>query len=211
MDDSEDDVDIERVREQLETLEGTVDESHEQREVRHAIHLLDRLPASSIREGIRKFTRRDIAEAFVGSVLISLPLLVEDGVFDIAAHFVETPVFFLLNTAFIVGMTAGLLYYAEFREVSVHRPVFGIVPRRLLAVMLVSLLSATLMMTLWGRIEPVSEPLVAAGRISVIWTAAAFGAALGDILPGESSGADINDELDAVGDRLGIGDDEGRF
>ena len=211
MDDSEDAVDIERVREHLETLEGTVDESHEQREVRHAIHLLDRLPASSIREGIRKFTRRDIAEAFVGSVLISLPLLVEDGVFDIAAHFIATPVFFLLNTAFIFGMTAGLLYYAEFRDVSVHRPVLGVVPRRLLAVMLVSLLSATIMMTLWGRVEPVSEPVTAAGRISVIWAAAAFGAALGDILPGESSGADISDELDAVGERLGIGDDDGRF
>jgi hypothetical protein len=34
---------------------------------------------------------------------------------------------------------------------------------------------------------------------------------LGDILPGESEGADINNELDRFVERLGIGDDEGLF
>ncbi len=207
----EETVDHERVRSQLEELEGTVDSEHEQREVRQAIHLFDRLPSKAVSKRIRKFTRRDIAESFVGSVLISLPLLVEDGVFDIAEHFVATPAFFVLNAFFIVGMTAGLLYYAEFRDVSVHRPILGIVPRRLIAVLLISLFTATFMMTLWGRVEGWTDPAVAAGRISVIWAAAAFGAALGDILPGESSGRDINDEIGDFGERIGIGDDEGRF
>ncbi len=207
----EESIDLERVRSELEELEESVDSSHEQKEVRHVIRLVERLPSSSVRAHIQKFTRRDIAEAFVGSILISLPLLVEDGVFDIADHFVETPIFLVLNAVFVVGLTGGLLYYAEFRSVAVYRPIFGIIPRRLLAVIVISLLTATFMMTLWGRVNGWSDLFVAASRISVVWTAAAFGGALGDILPGESSGTDINDELEAMGERLGIGDDEGRF
>lgn len=204
-------VDLEALRSRLKELEGAVDAPHERAEVRRTIRLVDRLPSTAVGDRIRKFTRRDIAEAFVGSILISLPMLVEDGVFDIAAHFVETPAFFGLNAAFVVVLTAGLLYYAEFRKVSVHRPILGLVPRRLFAVLVVSFVTATFTMTLWGRLGGWSEPVVALGRISVVWTAASFGAALGDILPGESTGADINDELDAFGERLGIGDDEGRF
>ncbi len=206
-----DDVDVGTIRDRLEELEAVVDHPDERREVRRTIGLVDRLPASSVRERIRKFTRRDIAETFVGSILISLPLLVEDGVFDIADHFVETPVFLLLNAAFVVSMTAGLIYYADFRDVKVHRPLFGLVPRRLVAVLAISLLTATFMMTIWGRVGGWAEPDVGFARVSVIWAAAAFGGALGDILPGESSGSDINDELDQFGERLGIGDDEGLF
>mgnify|MGYP000574255204 CR=1 FL=1 len=202
--------DLETLRSRLEALEGTVDAPHERAEVQRTIRLVDRIPSSAVGDRIRKFTRRDIAEAFVGSVLISLPMLVEDGVFDIAEHFVETPVLFGLNAVLVVVVTAGVLYYAEFRKVSVYRPILGIVPRRLFAVLVVSFLTATCAMTLWGRLGGWSDPAVAFGRISVVWTAAAFGAALGDILPGESSGADINDEIDAFGERLGIGDDEGR-
>ena len=205
------DVDIETVRDQLEELEKTVDNPDERREVREAIGLVDRLPTPSVRERIKKFTRRDIAETFVGSILISLPLLVEDGVFDIADHFVETPIFFLLNAAFIITMTAGLIYYADFRDVGIHKPLFGLIPRRLIAVLTISLLTATFMMTIWGRVGGWAEPDVGFARVSVIWAAASFGGALGDILPGESSGADINDEIDQFGERLGIGDDEGLF
>lgn len=203
--------DLRTVRSQLEELEKTVDASDERTEVQRTIRLVDRLASTPVRDQIRKLTKRDIAESFVGSILISLPMLVEDGVFDIADHFVETPLFFVLNAVFVVIMTAGLLYYAEFRKVAIHRPFFGVLPRRLFAVIVVSLLTATFTMTLWGRVDGWSDPAVAAGRISVVWTAAAFGAALGDILPGESTGEDINDEIDAFGERLGIGDDEGRF
>lgn len=204
-------VDLEALRSRLEDLEGTVDAPHERAEVQRTIRLVDRIPSTAVGERIRKFTRRDIAEAFVGSTLISLPMLVEDGVFDIADHFVGMPLFFGLNAVLVVVVTAGMLYYAEFRNVSVHRPILGIVPRRLFAVLVVSFVTATFAMTLWGRLGGWSDPAVALGRISVVWTAASFGAALGDILPGESTGTDINDEIDALGERFGIGDDEGRF
>lgn len=135
-----------------------------------------------------------MAESFVGGVLISLPLLVEDGVLDIADHFLAVrvaglPVWLLGNLLFTAVMTWGLLYWADFREVWNPRPLFGLLPRRLVGVLGISLITATLTMTMWGRVEW-SEPLVAFARDSVIWTAA-FGAALGDILPGESRGPDL--------------------
>lgn len=41
---------------------------------------------------------------------------------------------------------------------------------------------------------------MAVALISVVWTVALFGAALGDMLPGESSGDDINDDLADLGE-----------
>jgi uncharacterized membrane protein len=103
------------------------------------------------------------------------------------------------------------LYYAEFREVEVSRPLFGIIPRRLVAVLAIAFITAAFTMTVWGRLAGWQDPVVALARVSVVWAVACFGAALGDILPGESSGEDINDELDEFGERLGIGDEEGLF
>jgi hypothetical protein len=70
----------------------------------------------------------------------------------------------------------------------------------MVGIALVSLLTAAALMTMWGRVDNWQDPVVALARISVVWTVASFGAALGDILPGESSGADINDDLAAYGD-----------
>jgi uncharacterized membrane protein len=210
-DDSDlEEVAVEEIRSQLAELEATVDDDAERREVRGVISLLDRLPEPSVSEGIRKFTRRDIAEATVGAIIISIPMLVEDGVFDIAAYLLSTPALFLVNAAFVVLMAISLLYFADFREVIVNRPIFGLVPRRLASVLVVAFLTAAFTMTLWGRIDW-TNPSVALARVSVVWTVASLGAALGDILPGESSGTDINDEIEDLGERLGIGDEEGRF
>lgn len=203
---------VEEILSQLEELEESVDDPEERREVRGAIRLVDRMPGTSVRDGlIRKFTRRDIAEGFVGAILISLPMLVEDGVYDIAEAFLEVPTLFALNVLFTVTMAAGLLYFADFREVRITRPILGFVPRRFLAVLLIGFLTAAFTMTLWGRLDGWSDPAVALSRISVVWTISTFGAALGDILPGESSAEDINDEIDDLGERIGIGDEEGRF
>jgi uncharacterized membrane protein len=202
---------VEEILSQLQELEGAVDDPRERREVRRAIRLVDRIPEGSIGDDlIRKFTRRDIAEGFVGAILVSLPMLVEDGVFEIAETLLAEPALLALNVLFVFGMTAGLLYFADFREVRITRPIFGVVPRRFAAVLLVAFVTAAFTMTLWGRLEW-SEPVDALSRICVVWTVSSFGAALGDILPGESSAKDINDELDDLGDRLGIGDEEGRF
>ncbi|MFT4904258.1 MAG: putative membrane protein, partial [Natronomonas sp.] len=206
-----DEVAVEELLTQLEELEASVDDPDERREVQRAIRLVDKFPGDGVRESIKKFTRRDIAESFVGAILISLPMLLEDGVFEIAEYLLATPWLFAVNAAFVVLIAVSLLYFADIRDVDVHRPIFGVIPRRLLSVLVVAFVTATFMMTLWGRLEGWQDASVALSRICVVWTVASLGAALGDILPGESSGTDINDELDDLGERVGIGDEEGRF
>ena len=66
---------VEELRRGLEELASTVDDRDERRAVRRALRLLEEFPEKA--GGIRKCTRRDVAESFVGSILVSLPLLVE--------------------------------------------------------------------------------------------------------------------------------------
>lgn len=182
---------------QLESLEETVDDPHERREVRQTLDLVERLPGSgAFTRRVKNYTSRDVAEGLVGGIIFSLPLLVEDGVFEIAEWFVEPvgplPVFLLANAVFVFVMVVGLLYYTDFRDVRITRPILGFIPRRLVGLLVSSFLLAAGLMYLWGRLEA-GDPtrLEALGRITVVWTAAALGAALGDILPGESQGADL--------------------
>ncbi|MGM0684421.1 MAG: DUF2391 family protein [Halobacteriota archaeon] len=184
----------------LDALSDTVDEGHEREQVRQTISLVERMPGSSaFRTRITKYTSRDMAEAFVGSVLFALPLLVEGGVFEIAAWFASVtpagvPVFLLVHVAFVLVMTAGLLYSADFRQIEISHPLLGIVPRRYAGILLVSLFTSVLMMSLWGRLhEGDPAALEQLSRVAFVWAGAAFGASLGDILPGESQGEDIND------------------
>ena len=194
---------IRDVLEQLEELEETVSSSQERREVERTRKMLELVPG---RKRIKKYTTRDIAEGFVGAIIFSLPLLVEDGVFEIAEWFVEflvgpIPVFFVANVLFIFAVTAGLLYYADFRDVQIY-PLFGFLPRRLVGVLIVSFIVAFGMLLMWGRLAA-EDPsnIEALARVTVIWAAAAFGASLGDILPGESTGTDINAIIDDIGAR----------
>lgn len=141
-----------------------------------------------------------MAEAFVGSVILALPLLVEDGVYEIANHMIETtvagfPLFFAGNIVFVTAIVTGLLYYADIQQVEVTDPILGVFPRRLLGVLVISFLTSVTMMTMWGRVEGWQDPWIAISRISVVWASGAFGAALGDILPGESTGRDIGPDL----------------
>jgi uncharacterized membrane protein len=200
------DPDVDELLDQLRELERTVDSEQERERVQETIGIAERIPGSGFLSGqIYKYTTRDVAEAFVGSILISMPMLVEDGVFSIAEHLAHTkhwgiPVWLLVNLGFILVMSVGLLYLADIREVKISNPIFGIVPRRLVGVLTASLLSAVGLMYLWGRHRagnPTDLELFA--RVTVIWTAGAFGAALGDILPGESAGYDITiDNLDDI-------------
>lgn len=158
---------------------------------------------------IKKYTTRDVAEAFVGSIIFAIPLLVEDGVFDVASYFLsiqigQFPVFFLINAVFVFFILWALIYWTGPQDVQINRPIFGVIPRRIVGIAVISFVTAAALMTMWGRVGQWSNPVVAVARISVVWSVAAFGAALGDILPGESSGADINDEL---ADLTEFGDD----
>ncbi|MFP9190882.1 DUF2391 domain-containing protein [Natronosalvus vescus] len=197
---------VETIVEQLRKLQDTVDEQHHG-EIEETKRMLTQLPGSrTLEQRITKYTSRDVGEAAVGSIIFALPLLVEDGVFEIADHLVDVlvagiPVFLLANIAFVIALTAGLLYAVDIREVKVTNPIFGVVPRRLTGVLAVSLVVTTILMVGWGRLF-VDDPsmLAMVGRITVIWAAAALGASLGDILPGESKGTDLTvGNLDAFG------------
>jgi len=153
---------------------------------------------------VRDLRTRDAAEAFVGSVIFASPLLVEDGIFDIGAHLfgstvASLPVFLIANTLFVVFMTYALLEWTG-RNREESAVVFGVVPLRLFTTLTVSFLVAAVLMTVWGRVGGWASPVEALARINVLWTVGSLGAALGDILPGESSGEDINDELATIGD-----------
>jgi uncharacterized membrane protein len=189
------------IYEEFDDLESVAGSAADRREVRTLrVQAVGAAAGRPLGRRIRKYTTRDVAEAFVGSVVFSIPFLVEDGVFDIAAYFLsfrigQFPVFFTLNAAFVLGMVAALVYWAGPQDVTDTRPLFGVVPRRLIGISVVSFLTAAALMTTWGRVAW-ATPTVAVARISVVWTVASFGAALGDVLPGESSGDDIADIAD---------------
>ncbi|MFW6152742.1 MAG: DUF2391 family protein [Halobacteriota archaeon] len=191
------------VIDRLVELEEVVDDPTERQEVRRTRRMLERVPGG---KRIQKYTTRDIAEGFIGGIIFSLPMLVEDGVFEIAAWFTDLtvgpiPLVLLFNVAFIVIMVTGLLYFTDIRDVRVTNPLLGVIPRRLVGALGISFVVAGGLMLMWGRLHA-DDPtaLETFARITVIWAAAAFGATLGDILPGESTGEDISD---LVGDRAG--------
>jgi uncharacterized membrane protein len=194
------DPDINDLLAKLDALSDTVDEGHEREKVRQTISLVERMPGSSaFTTRITKYTSRDMAEAFVGSVLFALPLLVEGGVFEIATWFAAVtpggvPVFLLAHVGFVLVLTAGLLYFADFRQIEISHPILGVIPRRYAGILLVSLFTSVFMLSLWGRLHA-GDPtgLERVSRVAVVWAAAAFGASLGDILPGESQGEDISE------------------
>lgn len=196
------------VHERLASARAATDAEAAVRDLRRVEARLDAALADhAFGDRIRKYTGRDVAEAFVGSVFFAIPLLVEDGVFEVAGYFLslrvgQFPVFLLVNAAFVLATTHALIYWAGPQNVVPVQPILGVVPRRLVGAPVVAFLTAAMLMTMWGRVDWAAT-VEAVARVSVVWTAAAFGAALGDVLPGESSGADIHEELSDLGDRIG--------
>ncbi|PSP15311.1 hypothetical protein BRC62_07675 [Halobacteriales archaeon QH_10_67_13] len=78
---------------------------------------------------------------------------------------------------------SGPLHYTDVRSAR-ERPLFGLVPRRLTGTLLISLTVAVGTVFLWDRLNAGDPtPMEALARITVIWAAAALGAALGNIPP----------------------------
>lgn len=212
-DDPVEPVEIADVVDQLDSLEATVDSPEEHEAVERTRAMVGRLSTGAFGERVSKYTTRDMAEAFVGSLVFLIPLLVEDGVFEIADHFLAVrvagwPILLLVNAAFVVLLTGGLIYWSDIQRVDVTTRVLGVpIPRRLIVTLFIALGTAAAMMSLWGRVDGWADPTVATARIVVVWTAASIGAALGDLLPGESPGNDLTNALESeLRDRFGRGD-----
>ncbi|MFC7236497.1 DUF2391 family protein [Halosegnis marinus] len=129
------------------------------------------------------FDRTDLAEAALGALLFGIPMFVEGGTNEVGAFVADRPLAFVGTLVAAVLLVYGIVYVADFQDVRVHEPLFGLVPRRLAGVVGASFLVAALGMTLWGRVDWTS-PWLAVCTVSVAFVPMSIGAALGDIIPG---------------------------
>lgn len=183
-DDSVDEVAVEDLLAELDELADIVDTPEERDQVRATRRVAHRLSTPPVfGRVIRGFDRHDAAEALVGSVVFGIPMLVEDGVRSIGTYLADHPGFYLATIGFTIFIVVGLLYVADIQDVRIVDPLLGIVPRRLVGVLVISFLTALGLMTIWGRVDW-ADPWLALCQVTVAFVAMAIGAALGDILPG---------------------------
>ncbi|MFC7071213.1 DUF2391 family protein [Halobaculum lipolyticum] len=178
---------VEDLIQSLETLEEVVDDSEERRKVREAMRTARELSTvespSVFGRVVRGFDRGDLAEALLGSVLFGIPMLVEGGTTEVGAYIAARPGFLVGTAVATVLLVVGIIYVADFQDVRVHRPILGVIPRRLVGVLGVAVVTAVVGLTAWGRVDW-ATPWVALGSTLVAVVPMAVGAALGDLLPG---------------------------
>jgi hypothetical protein len=145
-------------------------------------------------------------------VIFASPLLVEDGVYDIGQYLftctVSTiPVFPLANTLSVEFVTYALLEQTGRNTEETHF-MAGRNSARLVMILAVSFQVAMVLMTLRGGVGARDRPLGPRTDQRVV-DRRLFGAALGDVLPGESTAAVINDHLAEVDGMVRDGDESG--
>jgi uncharacterized membrane protein len=184
-DDDPEDQAVEDLIDDLEALEDLVDTPDEREQVREAIRLAREVERPSVFGRVMSgFDRNDAAQALLGSTLFGLPMLVEGGTQEVGDFLATRPLYY--GATFLAGVTmvAGILYATDIQDVRIHRPLFGLVPRKFAGVLAVSGLMAVVSMTVWGRVDW-NDPTTAVARTVVCFVPMAIGAALGDILPGD--------------------------
>lgn len=168
----------------LEELEALIDDPAAREQIEAAIETAESIAVpGTFGRVIKGYDVGDLAEAFLGALLLGIPMFVEGGTYDIGTFLATRPVLLVGTHVVTVGLVIGILYVADFQEVRIHRPIFGLIPRRLVGVLGASLVTATVMMTLWGTVDW-ATPVAAIAAISVAHLPMSIGAALGDIIPG---------------------------
>ncbi|MFB6102606.1 MAG: DUF2391 family protein [Haloplanus sp.] len=170
---------------ELEELEGLVETPAAREQVRETMRvaMAASKAASPFGRVIRGYDRGDLAEALLGSLLFGIPMAVEGGTQEVAVFLASHPGALAGTTLFTVGLVIGIIYVADFQDVRIHNPVFGLVPRRLVGVLGVSFLTAVLLLTMWGRVDW-GTTWLALANVIVAFVPMSIGAALGDLLPG---------------------------
>lgn len=177
------------------TVSELLDELEELEEMTDDPALLDHLDdlkelASTAQGGgtfgqvIYGFDRHDVAEAFLGSLIFGIPMAVEGGTNEAGAFVATHALNLVLSLVGTIVLVHGILYVAQFQDVRVANPILGVVPRRLVGVVCVAFITATVLLTLWGRIDWLTDPWLATCTVAVAAVPMSLGAALGDILPG---------------------------
>jgi uncharacterized membrane protein len=172
------------VFDELEALEAVVDDPEELRRVRETKRLVLTAQRGTFGRVISGFDRADAAESLLGSLLFGIPMFVEGGTGEVGAYVATHPLYLLLTLGFALSTVVGILYVADIQDVRVRNPLFGLVPRKLLGVVVVAALTAVVMMTAWGRVDWAADPWVSVCDVTVAFFPMAIGSALGDILPG---------------------------
>ncbi|WP_251342283.1 DUF2391 family protein [Haloplanus halophilus] len=170
---------------ELEELEDLVETDVAREQVRETMRvaMVASAAASPFGRVIRGYDRADLTEALLGSLLFGIPMAVEGGTQEVGTFLAPRPLFLGGTFAFAVALVVGIIYVADFQDVRVYRPIFGLIPRRLVGVVGVSFLTAVLLLTAWGRVDW-GAPTLALANAVVAFVPMSIGAALGDLLPG---------------------------
>ncbi|MDY6817215.1 MAG: DUF2391 domain-containing protein [Halobacteriales archaeon] len=180
----EEPVDMQDLVAELEELAETAPTAARREEIEMMIEIAYQIqPTGTFGRLIRGFDRADMAEAFLGSVVFGIPMIIEGGSLEVGAFIATHPIYMISTLLLGVATVIGLLYVADIQHVVVHRPFFGVIPRRLVGVLGISFGTAFVLMTGWGRVDW-STPWIAFSQILFVFVGMAIGAALGDILPG---------------------------
>lgn len=179
---SGEEVDIDDVFEELEELEEIVDSDAEREQVRETMHTLRQTRHRPFRRLTDRFDSRDVGEALVGSFVFGMPMIVEDGTLEIGRYIARNPLYFWITLGFGFVLVYGILHAVEFERVQADL-IGGVLPVRILGILLIAASMAIGLMTIWGRVEW-TTPWIALGQITVTGIVMAVGASLGDILPG---------------------------
>jgi uncharacterized membrane protein len=183
--DAADSVDMGDLFDELAALEDLVGTDAARQQVRETMRVAMAASAAAGPFGrvIRGFDRGDLAEALLGSLLFGIPMAVEGGTQEVAAFLAPRPAYLAGTVCFAVGLVVGVIYVADIQDVRIHRPLFGVLPRRLVGVLGVSALTAVALLTAWGRVDW-ADPQLAVASVVVAFVPMSIGAALGDLLPG---------------------------
>jgi|AntRauTorckE6833_2_1112554.scaffolds.fasta_scaffold03305_4 uncharacterized membrane protein len=183
-DDVDEPLDMGDLYDELQALSEVVDDPEERERVAAAMRTAAAVePASVFGRVVHGFDRGDVSEALLGSTLFGIPMLVEGGTTEVGEFMTTHPISIVGTLAFTILSVVGILYVSDIQDVRVTNAIFGVIPRRLVGVLGVSLVFAVVSMTAWGRVTW-TDPEFALASIAIAWVPMAIGAALGDILPG---------------------------
>jgi uncharacterized membrane protein len=184
-DDGVESADMGDLFDELQELEDLVVSDAAREQVRETMRVAMAASATASPFGrvIKGFDRGDLAEALLGSLLFGIPMAVEGGTQEVAVFLAGHPGALGATFLFAVGMVIGIIYVADIQDVRIYKPIFGVIPRRLVGVIGVSFLTAICLLTVWGRIDW-GTPWLAMANVVVAFVPMSIGAALGDLLPG---------------------------
>lgn len=180
----DEEIEIEELISEFERLEESVDSRKHRKQLQNLKQMAVELSKPRVFGVIVKdFNRRDMVEAFLGSILIGIPVIIEEGTLEIGEFIAGHPVFLAGTILFGILIVVGILYFTDIQDVRITNPLFGVIPRRVVGILTIAFISAVVFMTVWGRVDW-SEPVVAFSQCAFTFVAMSIGAALGDILPG---------------------------